>query len=78
MNRTRTGEIPGHLCPHCAAPLLVINKNMDRVTYGRNTQFVGCSNYHVTGCNYRAPLTENIKQIMDRVQAEADLVPAEF
>lgn len=76
--KTRTGIIPGSECPKCGADLLVIDKPTDTVTYGRNPQFVGCSNYFATGCDYRATVTDDIRAIMDRVQAEADLQPAEF
>lgn len=74
--KTRTGIIPGHACPKCGAALLVIDKSQAHVTYGRNPQFIGCSAY--PACNYRTTVTDNVREIMDQLQKEADLLPAEF
>lgn len=77
--RIPTGEIPGSQCPQCGAPLAVINKRDPNTEHwGRNPQFVGCMNFHTTGCNYRRKVNESDRVVMERVAAEFAALPAEF
>lgn len=70
----RTGTIPESECPRCKSPLMVVNK---RVAYfGQAPQFVGCTEYPV--CGYVRPMSEDVVEIMNDVQKQADLQPAEF
>lgn len=79
MMRIPTGEIPGSQCPNCGAPLIVINKKDPNAEHwGRNPQFVGCQNHHVTGCTYRRKVNDADRVVMEQVAAEFAALPAEF
>lgn len=69
------GIIPDSKCPYCGAELLVINKIN---TQAQNPQFVGCTNYTSTGCNYRRKVNDNDRVIMKKMAAEFAAQPAEF
>lgn len=77
--RIPTGEIPGSQCPQCGAPLAVINKRDPNAEHwGRNPQFVGCVNFHVTGCNYRRKVTDQDRATMEAEAQAFAALPAEF
>ena len=77
--RIPTGEIPGSVCPKCGAPLRVIDKHQPNAQYwGRNPQFVGCTNYHITGCTYRRTVNEQDRKIKEAEAATFAALPAEF
>lgn len=81
MNEARipTGEIPGSQCPKCGAPLRVIDKKQPNAQYwGRNPQFVGCQNYHITGCTYRRKVNEADRATMKQAEEAFAALPAEF
>lgn len=76
-NNIPTGEIPNRQCPKCGAPLYVRNKRNQSVDKKRN-QFIGCSMFFITGCDYVAQVTEDVAKLMIE-QAEAfAALPAEF
>lgn len=77
--RIPTGIIPDSECPKCAAPLVVLDKrDPNAELWGRNPQFVGCTNFQVTGCNYRRKVNEQDRAVMEAVRAEFEALPAEF
>lgn len=77
--RIPTGEIPGSQCPQCGAPLRVIDKRQPNAQHwGRNPQFVGCMNYHITGCTYRRKVNDTDRTTMTKAAAAFAALPAEF
>lgn len=77
--RIPTGEIPNSECPGCGAPLIVINKKDPNAEHwGRNPQFVGCTNYHITGCAYRRKVNDQDRATMEAEAQAFAALPAEF
>lgn len=77
MKRIHSGVIPNSECPKCGAPLAVRDKRNPQ-QYAKHIQFVGCTMYHVTGCNYVAQVTAEIEQKMEEEWAKFEALPAEF
>ena len=72
-----TGDIPDKYCPKCGAPLQVKNKR-SQPQYGSPRQFVGCSMFYATGCNYVANITDDVRARMATVREELDAITVDF
>jgi hypothetical protein len=62
-------------CPKCGAPR-VVKTTSTRIPGGEEVNlhnFVGCTNYARTGCNYKAPFTESIKAEIDALPVEMEV-----
>lgn len=62
-------------CPKCGAPLIV-KTTSTRMPGGEEVNlhnFIGCTNYHRTGCNYKGQFTEAIKAEIDALPVETEV-----
>lgn len=73
----QTGEIPGSSCPKCGAPLAVRTKREIR-QHNKHNQFVSCTMFFVTGCDYKTVITPDVVAKMKQVRAQLDAMPAAF
>jgi len=76
-NRITTGIIPDSHCPKCGAALVVLDKR-DPSPTAEHRQFVACTQFLITGCNYKTTITQDVVVKMAEIQKEIDAMTVEF
>ncbi len=74
VNEYSNRTVPNSLCPKCASPLIV-KTTADRIPGGevQNVRnFIGCSAYFSTGCNYRTKFTAETQKALDEFVVEVE------